>query len=906
MKKVYVKLMSVLLVLTMLFGTLPVIGFAGDSNAMKEVTPLNPYIYLNAEKSTEIIKMSGVSYYDAILFRMGYNGLSNGYTGEVNYSLKGKYDTMSFDAGFVSGEQRNADFTIKVDGKIVVSKNIKFTDVAKNFKFDVSGAKRVTVMFVTNGYDRTYYAIGNVKMYSDETIEEEKPLVSNTVAPYLMTNAQKVDSEFSMGGYKYASGYNLRMGYTGNSTGGTSQLVFNFQGKVDYMSFDICHYGESIRYNRDCVMKITVDDKVIYDSETIYWNDIPKRYTINLAGANQVIIFTESQGYDGVNYRIANVKANKCEHEWDIPFDGGVACKICNKEYFFKFGEDNIGFSNASHGTTDISWKGYMYANPFLIDLSSYIGEKITSNNEYNGACFGFATMNAAFHNGMSTSDFGGNTAYELTNNQKLSDAINLMLASQVSFTKIFLNSMDGFTNLSASYTEKKYVEALKKIVEYAENVKEGDFLPILLFDNHAVNIIGMLPDYDDGYYIILLNDSNNIKYPSLLGIKKDFSSAYFSMIEPDESKPNTLTMKNTKKVNAITGLVTNRLYNIDWYAPGLRTDFLGLYNISVNSNRASSEINVTESSMSNEDVQYRKENVMFLVDDKSEMTITSSTGKTISLKNGKIINSTFKNTVFLPVFGTDLVKIIVENDGAIYKSTSETAFFLYINNNGQIGVVNCDAGADVIYSTKDKITLNPKGKTVNYSISFYEEGIVNGSKAVGVKTNSKTNTPVTIDCSKDSVTINRKEAKSQILTICEYNEGLTERRYNLSKYADSKVSANASGTSYMISEGESSSIESVEISDMSVTYKQVLTILPNVKMSGDCEYIVTYESSNDNVAAVNENGEIVAKGTGSAEIKCVVTDEFGNTVEDTCTVKVAYEWWQWLIIIILFGWIWY
>lgn len=44
----------------------------------------------------------------------------------------------------------------------------------------------------------------------------------------------------------------------------------------------------------------------------------------------------------------------------------------------------------------------------------------------------------------------------------------------------------------------------------------------------------------------------------------------------------------------------------------------------------------------------------------------------------------------------------------------------------------------------------------------------------------------------------------------------------------------------------------------------------------------------------------------GTATITCTVTDSNGNTVTDTCNVTVKYNFGQWLIVIILFGWIWY
>ena len=65
----------------------------------------------------------------------------------------------------------------------------------------------------------------------------------------------------------------------------------------------------------------------------------------------------------------------------------------------------------------------------------------------------------------------------------------------------------------------------------------------------------------------------------------------------------------------------------------------------------------------------------------------------------------------------------------------------------------------------------------------------------------------------------------------------------------------------------------------------------------------VTWKSSNDAVVKVDpENGSLYAVGRGTATV--TATTEDGRTA--SCTVTVQYTWWQWLIRILLFGWIWY
>lgn len=101
-------------------------------------------------------------------------------------------------------------------------------------------------------------------------------------------------------------------------------------------------------------------------------------------------------------------------------------------------------------------------------------------------------------------------------------------------------------------------------------------------------------------------------------------------------------------------------------------------------------------------------------------------------------------------------------------------------------------------------------------------------------------------------------------------------------------------------------SVSAVVIDDFSMQYKTTSALVPAIVADSGVEYTVTYSSSDPSVASVDENGNVNASGTGSAEITCTVTDENGNVVTDTATVEVKYVWWQWIIIILLFGWIWY
>ena len=102
------------------------------------------------------------------------------------------------------------------------------------------------------------------------------------------------------------------------------------------------------------------------------------------------------------------------------------------------------------------------------------------------------------------------------------------------------------------------------------------------------------------------------------------------------------------------------------------------------------------------------------------------------------------------------------------------------------------------------------------------------------------------------------------------------------------------------------SKISLSNIEDVIIKYKSKITLKPIVEEINDVNYSISYLSSNSNVATVDNNGNITATGRGTATITCTVTDEYGNVVKDTCTVTVKFQWWQWIIWILLLGFLWY
>ena len=178
--------------------------------------------------------------------------------------------------------------------------------------------------------------------------------------------------------------------------------------------------------------------------------------------------------------------------------------------------------------------------------------------------------------------------------------------------------------------------------------------------------------------------------------------------------------------------------------------------------------------------------------------------------------------------------------------------------------------------------------KTSIFDIATYKDGVKvqpNGEITVKIPLPAGYSNRVFV-CYVDSV--NGKVTKIP----CEVKDGYVIFKTNhFSEYAIVEQSAN---------------VKSVSVSDITLNYKKSATIKPTIKADEGAKYTVKYSSSNTKVATVDDNGKVYAAKKGSATITCTVTDSNGNTVQDTCKVTVKYSFGQWLIKILLFGWIWY
>ena len=86
----------------------------------------------------------------------------------------------------------------------------------------------------------------------------------------------------------------------------------------------------------------------------------------------------------------------------------------------------------------------------------------------------------------------------------------------------------------------------------------------------------------------------------------------------------------------------------------------------------------------------------------------------------------------------------------------------------------------------------------------------------------------------------------------------------------------------------------------VSMKYKDSYTISYTTNYAPES---LTWTSSDDGVVKVDGNGKLTTTGTGNATVTVTSAD---GRVNESCEVSVSYQWWQWIIVIVLFGWIWY
>ncbi len=88
------------------------------------------------------------------------------------------------------------------------------------------------------------------------------------------------------------------------------------------------------------------------------------------------------------------------------------------------------------------------------------------------------------------------------------------------------------------------------------------------------------------------------------------------------------------------------------------------------------------------------------------------------------------------------------------------------------------------------------------------------------------------------------------------------------------------------------------------INYKDVIEFASVTSVASD--RVVSYYSSDDAIASVDENGTVTATGRGTATVTCIAENEQGEEYPINIEVNVDFTVGQWLIWIFLLGFLWY
>ncbi len=91
------------------------------------------------------------------------------------------------------------------------------------------------------------------------------------------------------------------------------------------------------------------------------------------------------------------------------------------------------------------------------------------------------------------------------------------------------------------------------------------------------------------------------------------------------------------------------------------------------------------------------------------------------------------------------------------------------------------------------------------------------------------------------------------------------------------------------------------------MTYKRkTFNINEHLNLPKEGKYTIVYESSDKEVATIDEEGNVKTTGIGEGIITYTVTLENGKEITQSMGIKVVFTLRQWFIYIFLFGWLWY
>ena len=548
----------------------------------------------------------------------------------------------------------------------------------------------------------------------------------------------------------------------------------------------------------------------------------------------------------------------------------------------FVIGKDSNGFvHNNEQGDGFEGSKNYKISDQYfnLLTRNSNAVEKAYVKarmaQKWGGSCYGVSATMAMLKNKQITmSDLTNKSVLDYysigkpCDDAKFRDVINYYQLSQfvgkggdqdAAISKFYPGTLNAL-NLATGNSIK---DTLRKIVDCANENKLYVLTFSEPFNAHALLLVDCA--YINGEYVVRYFDLNsedffttfNSTEYNYMYIKKDFS--HYSLSDLSFMYDTaTVTLIDPEK------MISLNPYSTRSYAPA--------------GTRAAEDSHTK----------------FYIVPDHA-FTLTNAAGQTLRFDGENFSGD-------MTVYDLDVVVKDVDSE-YVFEIDNSDIFTLDCS-----GKIDCSLGNDDAYFSVDgenisgvtfsADTMKLDGKNITFKafVSTDEEVAENELGLVSISASSTAG--VTLNKNNDCVEVTSDGNMSSIEAASYVG---TEKETQTYDGKTDKITLTADDV--IVAEKK---VRSDSVDDVTLNYKKSAKLKPAITADEGVKYTVSYKSSNPKVASVDKDGNVKALKRGNATITVTVTDQYGNEVKDTCNVTVKYSILQWIIVIVLFGWLWY
>ncbi len=290
-------------------------AFIKATGWMDECTPYETILAkAYFKEGSDTFTVGGNIYNEGIMMGTSHTPLDS----YVLYNLDNLYDSFSFDIGKLDGSSNdNVKLSIYYDDILNDVIEINCTDLKKHIDLDVRGVKHLAMYVSKYSYNSVSYAVFNgswtrnnnspSKIGSSEWLKKCPPYETVRADMILKENNEKI----IMSGKEFTDALDFNRDHEPNN----DYAKFNLDGMYHTFSFTAGHVDNT--YNGNTVTSRSEGDFVFImdgaEKKTIHVvpNSIYKKYSVPIAGVNQMIIEFRSDGWTATRYAIAEANFYK-------------------------------------------------------------------------------------------------------------------------------------------------------------------------------------------------------------------------------------------------------------------------------------------------------------------------------------------------------------------------------------------------------------------------------------------------------------------------------------------------------------------------------------------------------------------------------------------------------------------